>query len=120
MNRAELHDGNAAPVSEAEEESHGLPAPSEGRNSSLDSPDAGSALTGSKSSSGSVPDDCHQSLLTAEEADFIHLLNAELEKFNTFFMEKEEEYVIRLQVIYVYSSSSFSGIFASNLILNGR
>eukprot|EP00249_Psilotum_nudum_P022802 c28647_g2_i1 orf=328-1488(+) len=39
----------------------------------------------------------HSKHLTAEELDFIHLLNAELEKFNTFFMEKEEEYVIRLQ-----------------------
>lgn len=35
--------------------------------------------------------------MTAEELDFIHFLNAELEKFNTFFIEKEEEYVIRLQ-----------------------
>ncbi|KAJ7529360.1 hypothetical protein O6H91_15G046300 [Diphasiastrum complanatum] len=35
--------------------------------------------------------------LTEEEADFVHLLNVELEKFNTFFIEKEEEYVIRLQ-----------------------
>ncbi|KAH9303205.1 hypothetical protein KI387_014788 [Taxus chinensis] len=33
--------------------------------------------------------------LTVDEADFIQLLNPELEKFNLFFMEKEEEYVIR-------------------------
>ncbi|KAH9295229.1 hypothetical protein KI387_038817 [Taxus chinensis] len=33
--------------------------------------------------------------LTVEEADFIQLLNPELEKFNLFFMEKEEEYIIR-------------------------
>ncbi|KAK1259444.1 SPX domain-containing protein 2 [Acorus gramineus] len=33
--------------------------------------------------------------LTTEEADFIRLLEAELEKFNVFFEEKEEEYVIR-------------------------
>lgn len=35
--------------------------------------------------------------LTPEEVDFIHLLNAELDKFNSFFMRKEEEYVMRLQ-----------------------
>ncbi|XP_057818832.1 SPX domain-containing protein 1 [Cryptomeria japonica] len=32
--------------------------------------------------------------LTAEEVDFIQLLYPELEKFNHFFMEKEEEYII--------------------------
>ena len=36
--------------------------------------------------------------LTKEEENFLHLLNKELEKFNSFFTEKEEEYVIRLQV----------------------
>ncbi|WOL09224.1 hypothetical protein Cni_G17977 [Canna indica] len=30
-----------------------------------------------------------------EEEDFMRLLEAELEKFNTFFVEKEEEYIIR-------------------------
>jgi hypothetical protein len=84
------------------------PPPPEGHNSSADSPGEGSVLTASKSSSGSVPDDCgSHGFFTAEEADFIHLLNAELEKFNTFFMEKEEEYVIRLQVP-VLSSPSHS------------
>uniref|UniRef100_A0A0D6QXR2 SPX domain-containing protein n=1 Tax=Araucaria cunninghamii TaxID=56994 RepID=A0A0D6QXR2_ARACU len=33
--------------------------------------------------------------LTAEETDFIQLLNPELEKFNLFFTDKEEEYIIR-------------------------
>ncbi|KAJ7521209.1 hypothetical protein O6H91_19G042600 [Diphasiastrum complanatum] len=47
--------------------------------------------------SGSVRKAYENDQLTEEEADFIHLLNVELEKFNTFFMEKEEEYVIRLQ-----------------------
>ena len=28
--------------------------------------------------------------------DFVQLLNTELEKFNNFFMEKEEEFVIRM------------------------
>ncbi|KAG0569485.1 hypothetical protein KC19_6G093700 [Ceratodon purpureus] len=35
--------------------------------------------------------------LTNEEETFLQLLNKELEKFNSFFTEKEEEYVIRLQ-----------------------
>ncbi|OEL25613.1 SPX domain-containing protein 1 [Dichanthelium oligosanthes] len=33
--------------------------------------------------------------MTAEEAGFLALLDAELDKFNAFFLEKEEEYVIR-------------------------
>ncbi|XP_020592653.1 SPX domain-containing protein 1 [Phalaenopsis equestris] len=33
--------------------------------------------------------------LTREEEDFLNLLEAELEKFNSFFVEKEEEYIIR-------------------------
>ncbi|CAI0542914.1 unnamed protein product [Linum tenue] len=33
----------------------------------------------------------------AEEIDFIKLLEDELEKFNSFFVEKEEEYIIRLK-----------------------
>ncbi|CAN6237487.1 unnamed protein product [Urochloa humidicola] len=33
--------------------------------------------------------------MTAEEAGFVALLDAELDKFNAFFLEKEEEYVIR-------------------------
>jgi hypothetical protein len=36
--------------------------------------------------------------VTVEEKDFIRLLNVELEKFNSFFTEKEEDYVIQLQV----------------------
>ncbi|CAN1216837.1 SPX domain-containing protein 2 [Linum perenne] len=35
--------------------------------------------------------------MTEEEFDFIMLLEAELEKFNAFFVEKEEEYIIRLK-----------------------
>ncbi|CAI0542913.1 unnamed protein product [Linum tenue] len=37
--------------------------------------------------------------VTEEEIDFIKLLEDELEKFNSFFVEKEEEYIIRLKVI---------------------
>ncbi|KAE8658258.1 SPX domain-containing protein 1 [Hibiscus syriacus] len=35
--------------------------------------------------------------MSKEESDFIELLEEELEKFNAFFMEKEEEYIIRLK-----------------------
>lgn len=37
--------------------------------------------------------------MSEEEADFLKLLEDELEKFNAFFVEKEEEYIIRLKVI---------------------
>uniref|UniRef100_A0A0A9F1F5 SPX domain-containing protein n=1 Tax=Arundo donax TaxID=35708 RepID=A0A0A9F1F5_ARUDO len=33
--------------------------------------------------------------MTAEEAAFVALLEAELDKFNAFFLEKEEDYIIR-------------------------
>lgn len=39
-------------------------------------------------------------LLLSSEADFVSLLNKELNKLNVFFIEKEEEYVIRLQVLF--------------------
>ncbi|KAH6838253.1 SPX domain-containing protein 1 [Perilla frutescens var. hirtella] len=35
--------------------------------------------------------------MTAEEANFIKLLEDELEKFDAFFVEKEEECIIRLE-----------------------
>ncbi|KAB1208224.1 SPX domain-containing protein 1 [Morella rubra] len=35
--------------------------------------------------------------MSKEETDFLRLLEDELEKFNTFFVEKEEEYIIRLK-----------------------
>ncbi|KAJ4953471.1 hypothetical protein NE237_030303 [Protea cynaroides] len=35
--------------------------------------------------------------MTKEEKEFIQLLEDELEKFNAFFVEKEEEYIIRLK-----------------------
>ncbi|KAG6501602.1 SPX domain-containing protein 1-like [Zingiber officinale] len=39
--------------------------------------------------------DSAESVMTREEEDFISLLEAELDKFNAFFLEKEEEYIIR-------------------------
>jgi SPX domain protein involved in polyphosphate accumulation len=35
--------------------------------------------------------------ISKEEINFIQLLEDELEKFNNFFVEKEEEYIIRLK-----------------------
>ncbi|KAJ3691913.1 hypothetical protein LUZ60_012263 [Juncus effusus] len=35
------------------------------------------------------------SAMTSEEIEFMRLLEAELDKFNSFFVEKEEEYIIR-------------------------
>jgi len=47
---------------------------------------------------------------------FLNLLQLEIDKFNTFFIEKEEEYVIKGKVInqiptYIFISSSFLFIF---------
>lgn len=36
--------------------------------------------------------------MTEAEIDFVKLLEDELEKFNSFFVEQEEEYIIRLKV----------------------
>lgn len=48
--------------------------------------------------------------VTKEVDDFVRLLEQEIEKFNGFFVEKEEEYVIRLKVLslLVFSSKLFS------------
>ncbi|XP_010473050.1 PREDICTED: SPX domain-containing protein 2 [Camelina sativa] len=50
----------------------------------------------SNSNSNSVDSD-PTSGMTKEELDFISLLEDELEKFNSFFVEQEEEYIIRLK-----------------------
>ncbi|CAK9177204.1 unnamed protein product [Ilex paraguariensis] len=38
--------------------------------------------------------------MTEEETEFIRLLEDELEKFNSFFVEKEEEYIITLKPVF--------------------
>lgn len=48
-----------------------------------------------RASSDAIREDFPQSAMTREEEDFLKLLEAELEKFNYFFVEKEEEYIIR-------------------------
>jgi len=49
--------------------------------------------------------------MSKEETDFHDLLENELDKFNTFFVEKEEEYIIRLKVL-----SSVIPLFLSPLL----
>lgn len=44
---------------------------------------------------GALDFECNKRKMTAEESDFVDLLNAEIDKFNAFFMEQEEEYIIR-------------------------
>lgn len=41
-----------------------------------------------------------ESVMTGEEIDFMRLLEDELDKFNSFFVEKEEEYIIRQKVFF--------------------
>lgn len=36
--------------------------------------------------------------MSEEEVEFIRLLEDEIEKFNSFFVDKEEEYIIRMKV----------------------
>ncbi|KAK8287195.1 hypothetical protein V6Z11_D07G041800 [Gossypium hirsutum] len=50
--------------------------------------------------------------MSTEETDFIKLLENELEKFNTFFVEKEEEYIIRLKMVLLenYSALNYTGL----------
>ncbi|KAJ8643136.1 hypothetical protein MRB53_004884 [Persea americana] len=38
-------------------------------------------------------------VMTREEKDFIHLLEVEIEKLNSFFVDQEEEYIIRQKVL---------------------
>lgn len=48
-------------------------------------------------------EDCTEVMMSDEEANFVKLLEDELEKFNSFFVEKEEEYIIRLKVLLVFN-----------------
>ncbi|XP_050214798.1 SPX domain-containing protein 1-like [Mercurialis annua] len=59
----------------------------------LDAP-AGESFDGF---SGNTGDNNSDGPMTEEEIYFIKLLEDELEKFNTFFVEQEEEYIIRLK-----------------------
>lgn len=40
------------------------------------------------------------------EAEFVYLLNSEIDKFNAFFMEKEEDFIIKSKVIEIPSYPS--------------
>lgn len=52
----------------------------------------------SDDSDGEVDGPYDHGPISGDQAEFINLLNVELDKFNSFFTDKEEEYVIRLQV----------------------
>lgn len=57
-------------------------------------------------------DSIDKDAISNEVIDFITLLEKELEKFNSFFVEKEEEYIIRLKVcMYFLSISLCSSVF---------
>lgn len=51
-----------------------------------------------------VSGDEYSAGMSKEEISFVQLLEDELEKFNNFFVEKEEEYIIRLKVILTSSN----------------
>lgn len=53
--------------------------------------------------------------MSKEERDFRNLLENELDKFNNFFVEKEEEYIIRLKVFCSNQRSIIAFIFVSLL-----
>ena len=63
-----------------------------------DGDDSEDSLDEGRKSAAPVITGVTRGMSLARRREFIRLLNAELEKFNDFFMEKEEEYVIRLQV----------------------
>ncbi|MCD7450309.1 hypothetical protein HAX54_005286 [Datura stramonium] len=44
-------------------------------------------------------DDDKEEVVTKEVNDFVKLLEEEIEKFNSFFVEKEEDYIIQLKVL---------------------
>ncbi|KAJ4782344.1 SPX domain-containing protein 1 [Rhynchospora pubera] len=50
---------------------------------------------GSATSPAAVDGEGVSAFMTSEEIDFMRLLEDELDKFNSFFVEKEEEYIIR-------------------------
>lgn len=52
--------------------------------------------------------------MTEAEIDFVKLLEDELEKFNSFFVEQEEEYIIRLKVDFFSSFNML--LFISSLL----
>ncbi|KAJ6679433.1 SPX DOMAIN-CONTAINING PROTEIN 3 [Salix purpurea] len=49
------------------------------------------------------------------EAEFVRLLNSEIDKFNTFFMEQEEDYIIRQEVIFLFLSCISSSLLPARL-----
>jgi len=57
--------------------------------------------------------------VTKEVNDFLRLLEVEIEKFNGFFVEKEEEYVIKWKVYFHFNRLCFSSFFILFLLEYG-
>lgn len=55
--------------------------------------------------------------MSKEESDFRNLLEGELEKFNNFFVEKEEEYIIKLKVPIVLPCFPFGFVVQTKVIM---
>lgn len=53
--------------------------------------------------------------VTEEEAEFIRLLEDEIDKFNAFFVEKEEEYIISQKVPFPFSISELMEVLNLDL-----
>lgn len=53
---------------------------------------------------------------TREEMDFVLLLEEEIKKLNDFFVEKEEEYIIRLKVLHS-TSIFFDRVMVNNMFI---
>lgn len=85
-------------------------------------PPAAAAASSSSSSSpaSAEPGVAGAGTMSEEEADFIRLLEAELDKFNTFFVEKEEEYVIHLKELQDSMSEAAEADFSEELMMKIR
>ena len=70
-----------------------------GRGGEEDSSSAGAGAAGTSA------------FMTDEEEGFISLLEAEIDKFNAFFMEQEEEYIIRQKVRIIASPLPSAAVF---------
>lgn len=49
-----------------------------------------------------APENNEEAEVAKEVNDFVRLLEEEIEKFNAFFVDKEEEYVIKWKVFYLF------------------
>ena len=69
--------------------------------------------------SHSEQEDEEEAEITKEVAEFLNLLKEEVEKFNDFFLQKEEDYVIAWKVIYIYIYKNTYNKFRNYLWFEG-